>query len=373
MIDSDIARGLYANPSAPLPPDWPGGYWWHWLVFAVLILAFVLIMIMVFIYMERKIIGRFQIRYGPNQAGPRGILQPVADAIKVLLKEDIVPAKGDKWVHFLAPIVPFVAALMIFAVVPFQDGAALVDLNIGILYIVAISSLSVVGIFMAGWGSNNKFSLLSAMRTVAQMVSYEVPLLLSIAGVIIITGSLSMSQIVEAQSIPFILLQPLGFLIYFLCAASEINRAPFDLLEAESEIIAGFHTEYSGMKFALFYLGEYGHALAVATITTTLFLGGWAGPILPPFLWFLIKVVLVFGLLLWTRATLPRLRVDQLMGFAWKFLLPLALVNLFLTGAEAILWPEFPWGLIFLNFAIAGVLILGWTKLLQLGGDRVAL
>ncbi len=259
MIGLDVARGLYCNLSATLPPDWPGGYWWHWLVFVVIILAFVLVMIMVFIYIERKIVGRFQIRYGPNRAGPYGVLQPIADAIKVLLKEDIVPAKGDKWVHFMAPIVPFAAALMVFAVIPFQDGAVLVDLNIGVLYIIAISSLSVVGIFMAGWGSNNKYSLLGAMRTVAQMVSYEVPLVLSIVGVIVLTGSLSMNQIVQSQSIPFILLQPLGFLIYFICAAAEINRSPFDLLEAESEIIAGFHTEYSGIKFALFYLGEYGH------------------------------------------------------------------------------------------------------------------
>ena len=375
MIDLDIASGLYPNPAAPIPPDWPGGYWVHWIIFTVGILAFVLVMIMVFIYMERKIIARFQIRYGPNRAGPFGILQPVADAIKVLLKEDIVPAKGDPWVHWFAPIVPFVAALMVFAVVPIHDGAALVDLDIGILYIVAISSLSVVGVFMAGWGSNNKYSLISAMRTVAQMVSYGIPLVLSIVGVIMITGSLSMNEIVQSQKtqgIPFILLQPLGFFIYFLCATAEINRSPFDILEAESELIAGFHTEYSGMKFAMFYLGEYGHALCMSAIIATIFLGGWAGPVLPPFLWFLIKVVLVFCLLLWTRSTLPRLRVDQLMGFAWKCLFPLALINLFLTGAEVLLWPELPWGLIFLNFAIAGVLILGWSKFFKLGGGRVA-
>lgn len=356
---------------AALSPDWPGGYWVHWGVFVVGILVFVLIMVMVFIYIERRGSGRFQIRLGPNRVGPQGVLQPIADAIKVLTKEDIVPAKGDKWVHWMAPIVVFVPALMIFAVVPFSGGAALVDLNIGILYIIAISSLGVLGVFMAGWSSNNKYSLVAAMRSVAQMVSYEIPIVLSIVGVVLITGSLSMAAIVEEQSIPFLLLQPLGFLIYFLGAAAEIERSPFDLLEAESEIVAGYHTEYSGMKFALFYLGAYGHALAVSAIVTTLFLGGWQGPLLPPFLWFVIKVILVFVLLVWMRSTLPRLRVDQLMGFGWKFLLPLALINIFITGVEAILWPEFPWPLVFVNFAIAGILVLLWSRFSKLGGGRV--
>ncbi|MDH5696050.1 MAG: NADH-quinone oxidoreductase subunit H, partial [Dehalococcoidia bacterium] len=223
-------------------------------------------MVMGFIYLERRGIGRFQVRLGPNRAGPFGALQPVADVIKILIKEDIIPAKGDRWVHWLAPVVAFVPLLMIFAVVPFHDGALLVDLNIGILFVVAISSVSVVGIFMAGWGSNNKFSLLGAMRTVAQVVSYEIPVVLSIVGVVLITGSLSMSEIVEAQNIPFILLQPLGFLIYFIGACAEINRTPFDLMEAESEIVAGYHTEYSGIKFALFYLVEYTEALAISAI-----------------------------------------------------------------------------------------------------------
>ena len=263
---------------AALPPDWPGNYWAHLGIFIVVILVFVLLMAMVFIWFERRGIGRFQVRLGPNRVGPFGILQPVADVIKVLTKEDITPAKGDKWVHWLAPVIAFVPALMIFAVVPFQDGALLADLNIGILYVVAISSVSIVGIFMAGWASNNKFSLLGAMRDVAQAVSYEIPLGLAIVSVVLITGSLSMNSIVEVQSIPFILLQPLGFLIYFVAALAEINRTPFDLLEAESEIVAGYHTEYSGMKFALFYLVEYAEALAISAIITTLFLAGWKGP-----------------------------------------------------------------------------------------------
>jgi len=355
-----------------LPPDWPGGFWLHWGVFVVIILVFVLAMVMGFIYLERRGIGRFQVRLGPNRVGPFGVLQPVADAIKVLLKEDIIPAKSDKWVHWLAPVVAFVPVVMLFAVVPFQDGALLADLNIGILYVVAISSISVVGIFMAGWGSNNKFSLLGAMRTVAQEVSYEIPLVLSILGVVLIAGSLSLNDIVKTQSIPFILLQPLGFLIYFISACAEINRTPFDLLEADSEIVAGFHTEYSGMKFALFYLVEYAEALAISAIITTLFLGGWRGPVLPPFLWFLIKVLAVFFVIFWVRSTIPRIRVDQLMAFAWKCLLPLALINLFITGVEVLVLPEaLPWTIIFLNLAIMAVLIALWSKLFRLGGGRV--
>jgi len=243
-----------AGHLATLPPDWPGGFWWHWLLFTVIIIAFVLTLVMGFIWIERRGMARMQARLGPNRVGPFGILQPVADAIKVLLKEDIVPAKGDKIVHWLAPVVAFAPVLMIFAVVPFQDGALLADLNVGILYVVAISSISTVGLFMAGWGSSNKYSLLGAMRDIASVVSYEIPVILSLAGVVLIAGSLSLNQIVLAQDIPFILLQPLGFLLFFIGGCAEINRSPFDLLEADSEIVAGFHTEYSGMKFAMFYL-----------------------------------------------------------------------------------------------------------------------
>jgi len=368
----DPGHNLPGYYPGTLPPEWPGGYWIHWGVFVVIILAFVLLMAMGFIWLERKEVGRFQVRLGPNRVGPFGILQPVADAIKVLIKEGIIPAGGDKLVYWLAPVVAFVPALMVFAVVPFQDGALLADLNIGILYVVAISSVSVVGIFMAGWSSNNKYSLLGAMRTVSQVVSYEIPLGLSILGVVLLTGSLSLSSIVEAQSIPFILLQPLGFLIYLAAAAAEINRTPFDLLEAESEIVAGFHTDYSGMKFALFYLVEYCEALAVSVIVTTLFLAGWKGPLLPPFLWFLVKVFGVFAVIVWVRATIPRLRVDQVMAFAWKCLLPLALLNLLITGIQVLVWPEtLPWAVVFVNLAIMVVLVALWSKFFKLGGGRV--
>ena len=364
---------LVNHYAATLPPDWPGGFWWHWLVFTVIIIAFVLLLAMGFIWIERRGMGRMQARLGPNRVGPFGLFQPIADAIKVLLKEDIVPAKGDKIVHWLAPVVAFAPVLMVFAVIPFQDGALLADLNIGILYVVAISSVATVGVFMAGWGSSNKYSLLGAMRNVAAVVSYEIPLILAIAGVVVIAGSLSLNEIVRVQNIPFILLQPLGFLLFFIGGCAEINRSPFDLFEADSEIVAGFHTEYSGMKFAMFYLVEYAEALVISAIIATLFLGGWRGPLLPPWLWVVIKVIAVFFVMVWTRTTLPRVRIDQLMALAWKFLFPLALINLIITAIEVLAWPVvLPWGIILVNIAIMVLLVLIWSKFFKLGWGRVA-
>jgi len=359
-------------PMAAVPPDWPGGYWWHWLFFTVVLIVFVLIMVMGVIYVERRALGRMQSRLGPNRTGPFGLLQPVADAVKVLLKENIVPDKADKLVHWLAPVVAFAPVLMIFAVVPFQNGALLADLNIGILYVVAISSVATVGVFMAGWGSSNKYSLLGAMRNVAAVVSYEMPLVLAVVGVVLVAGSLSMNQIVLAQDIPFILFQPLGFLIFFAAGCAEINRSPFDLMEADQELVAGFHTEYSGMKFAMFYLVEYAEAIAISAIITTLFLGGWRGPLLPPWLWFIVKVFIVFFIMVWTRSTFPRVRIDQLMALAWKFLFPLALINLFITAIQVLVWPDaLPWALIIVNIAIMVILVVSWSKFFKLGWGRL--
>lgn len=347
-------------------------YWIHFAVFTVVIIAFILTMVMGFIYIERRFLGFIQVRLGPNRTGPFGLLQPVADAIKVLLKEDIIPAKGDKLIFWLAPLVAFVPVFMIFAVVPFQKGALLADLNVGILYVTAVSSIVAVGVFMAGWSSNNKYSLVGAMRDVAQLISYEIPLGLAILSVVLLTGSLSLTRIVEAQSIPFILLQPLGFLIFFIAALAEVNRCPFDLLEADSEIVAGFNIEYSGMKFAMFFLAEYCEVLVLSALVATLFLGGWRGPLLPPFLWFIIKIVAVFLFVIWIRATIPRLRIDQVMGFAWKGLLPLALINLLITALEVLVWKgTLPWLAIFLNIAVMAVLILFWSRFFRLGGGRV--
>lgn len=361
------------SPLAALPPDWPGNFWLHLVVFAAFILVFVLITVMAFMWFERRGLGRFQVRLGPNRVGPFGLLQPIADVLKILTKEDLIPAKGDRLVFWLAPVVAFAPIVMIFAVVPFQNGALLADLNIGILYIVAISSLATIGVFMAGWSSNNKYSLIAAMRDVAQLISYEIPLVLAIVGVVLIAGSLSLTEIVAAQSVPFILLQPLGFLIFFISSLAESNHTPFDLVEADSEIVAGYNIEYSGMKFGMLYLAEYAEVLAVSAIVTTLYLGGWRGPLLPPILLFLIKIFAVFFFIMWIRSTLPRLRIDQVMAFAWKFLLPLALINLLVTSLQVILgWPETsPWLMGFLNLAIMAALVILWSRLFKTGGGRV--
>jgi len=362
---------------------WPfDNYWAHFAVFGVITLVAVMGCIIVCVYIERRGFGVFQLRPGPNRAGFGGfrfwgIFQPFSDAIKMLLKEDIVPTAADKVVHFIAPVVCFLPVLLIFAVVPFHNGYGLLpDLNVGILYVVAISSLGVVGIFMAGWASNNKYSLIGGIRVIAAMVSYEMPLVLSIIGVVLISGSLSMNDIVDAHSVPFILLTPLGFLIFMISSMAEINRGPFDMLEADSEIVAGFHTEYSGMKFGMFYLAEWGHAVAMSAIAATLFLRGWEGPGAEYLgaLWFLIKTLCVFVVMVWIRITFPRLRIDQLMGLAWKFLFPLALINLLIIGAEVYgfgIGNDIPWWMLFVNFAIAGILILVFSRFYKLGEGRV--
>ncbi len=351
------------------------------LIGITLILMIVFPMVMVFIWVERRFVARFQLRPGPNRCGPLGLLQPVADAVKILVKELIMPAKGDKIVHWVAPVVMFFAALMVFAVFPIGKGSmgVFADLNIGILYVVAIGSFGVLAILMAGWASNNKYALIGAMRGVAQLISYEVPMVLSIVGVVLIVGSLQMSEIVGRQTVPFILLQPLGFLIYFIGAITELNRTPMDMVEADSELTAGYFTEYSGMKFAMFFLAEYINTLAVSILVTTLFLSGWKGPFLPVWFWFIVKVFAVFMFILWMRATLIRLRIDQVMAFSWKFLLPMALINIFVTALEVLAWEQwmsgwesFPWPFIFVNFAVAGALILIWSKVFfKTGGGRI--
>jgi NADH-quinone oxidoreductase subunit H len=355
-----------------LPPDWPGNYWAHWGIFTVIILAFILLMVLAFIWFERRAMAIMQARLGPNRAGPFGLFQSPADALKVMLKEDIVPSRADKVVHWLAPVIVFAPVMMVFAVVPFQGGALLADLNVGILYVVAISSVTTLGIFMAGWGSNSKYTLLGAMRQVAMVVSYEIPVVISLVGVILLTGSLSLQQVVLAQDVPFILVQPLGFLLFFTGALAEINRAPFDLTEADSELVAGYLTEYSGMKFGLFFLAEYGEALVVSALVTTFFLGGWRGPLLPDWLWFLVKVGAVFFVIVWIRTTVPRVRIDQLMALAWKFLFPLALINLLVTAVEIVVWPDVSlWLLVPINFGVMIVLVLLWSKFFKLGWGRV--
>lgn len=372
-----VTFNAFTNLNVPytnvITPDWPGAFWSHALIFILFLLIFVIIGVMAFIYIERRVLGPFQIRIGPNRTGPFGVFQPVADVIKILIKEDIVPHTADGLLHLLAPAVAFIPILLIFAVIPLWNGVALIDLNIGILYIVAISSVSVVGILMAGWASNNKYALVGAMRVIAQVVSYEIPLALSIIGVVLLTGGLSMSGIVGSQNIPFILLQPLGFLIYFMAALAEINRSPFDLVEAESEIVAGFNIEYSGIKFALFFLTEYTEALAISAIIATIYLGGWRGPG-PEWLgifWLILKMLIVFVLIIWIRSTLPRMRIDHVMSFAWKFLLPLSLINLLVTGIEVVTLSNISqWVIVVINFAVTAILILIWSRFYRLTGER---
>jgi NADH-quinone oxidoreductase subunit H len=281
---------------------------------------------------ERKVIGRIQDRFGPNRWGPWGILTPVADGIKMLTKEDIVPQGADYWVHLLAPICIMIPAVLVYAVLPFGEGMWGTDLNIGILYVVAIASLGTIAILMAGWSSNNKYSLLGAFRVVAQLISYEIPMVLSIVAVVLLTGSMSMVEIVRQQPVPHLITMPLVFFVYLLAAFAELYRAPFDMIEADSELVAGYFTEYSGMKFVMFFMAEYINLFAMSAVITTLFLGGWRGPILPGYVWFFAKCGAVIFFFWWVRSMIPRIRIDHLLNLAWKFLVPLALVNLMVVG-----------------------------------------
>jgi len=293
-------------------------------------------------WLERKVIGHIQVRLGPMRVGPHGLLQPIADAVKLMFKEDIVPEAADRAIYLLAPALALIPAFVSFAVIPFGDRVRLfgrtidlviTDVNIGLLYVFGVASLGIYGIVLGGWSSNNKYALLGGLRSAAQMISYELSLGLSVVGVLMLSQSLSLVQIVNAQSTAwFIVWQPIGFLIFLICAIAETNRAPFDLPEAETELVAGFHVEYSSMKFAMYFMAEYANMITVSAMATTLFLGGWRGPFLPPVLWFLIKLYLLIFLFIWLRATLPRFRYDQLMRFGWKILLPVALANIMITA-----------------------------------------
>jgi len=295
-------------------------------------------------WLERKLLGHFQHRIGPNMAGPYGLLQPIADAVKLIFKEDIVPDKAERIMYALAPIISFIPALLTFAVIPVgrtltifdqQIEMVISDLNIGILFVFAVTSLGVYGIVLAGWSAGSKYSLLGGIRSSAQMISYEIAYGLSIIGVILLANTLSMVELVEQQNGLFnwfIFRQPLGFVLFVVCAVAETNRSPFDLPEAESELVAGYLTEYSSMRYSLFFMAEYANMIAVSSVATTIFLGGWQGPFLPPVVWFGIKVFLFMCFYIWIRATLPRLRYDMLMNFGWKVLFPLALANVMVTA-----------------------------------------
>jgi NADH-quinone oxidoreductase subunit H len=308
-----------------------------------IVLLFLLLLAAYLVWLERKFLARLQVRYGPNRAGKFGLLQPIADTIKMLTKEDIVPAAADRFIFLMAPAVVATTALMMFAVVPFGSPITLfgrtiplviTDLNVGLLYVFALSSLGVYGVAMGGWASNSKYSLLGGIRGAAQMISYELSLGLSLIPIVMLADSFSIVDIVNRQErYPFILVQPVAFVIFMISAMAESKRIPFDLPEAENELGAGYHTEYSGIRFGLFFLGEYVHLQVLGALVAVLFLGGWRGPILPAPLWLFIKIIFVALMMIWVRGTLPRLRYDQLMALGWKVLIPSALLNIMVTGA----------------------------------------
>ncbi len=308
-----------------------------------LVLAVILLTVFgVMTLTERKVLGRFQFRPGPNRVGPGGSLQFMADGLKLLLKEEIIPSGADRFVFLLAPTISLVAALFAFAVIPWGPPIHLFGQtipmeiggpNVGVLFLFAITSLGVYGLILGGWSSQNKYSLLGGLRSSAQIISYELAMGLAVTGVLIAAGSADLNNIVSAQrNLWFVIPQIVGFVIYVICMVAETNRAPFDLPEAENELVAGYHTEYTGMKFAMFFMAEYINMVTVSSLATTLFLGGWHGPWLPPEIWFIIKVAAFMFFFIWLRATLPRLRYDRLMAFGWKVLLPVALLNTLATA-----------------------------------------
>ena len=351
-----------------------------WIAFTVAAVVLALIVInalvlstAVYTWFERRTLGRFQNRLGPNRWGPFGVLQPIADLIKLITKEDTTPDEADRWVMTFAPIALLVPTLIVASVIPFGPDSFLGHLNIGVLFVLGITSVNTIAIFMAGWGSANKYAMLGAMRGVAMLVSYEVPMALGVVGVLIMSGSLALFDIVEAQTVPFLLIQPLGFLIFVAAASAEMSRTPFDQIEAESELGSGYNTEYSGIKFALLFLAEFMAPIINAMIITTLFLGGTQGfdPV-PGQVWFALKTFLVVFALLWVRATWPRLRVDQIMGFAWKGLFALSLVNIFAVAIEVVVLQDETgtittgslWGMAVFNWAIAVIGIVLTAKVL---------
>ncbi len=327
-------------------------------------------------WIERRLIGRMQVRRGPNRAGPFGLLQPIADALKLMQKETLTPREADSVVFALAPILIFVPAILVFAVLPWENRMVLADLNVGVLYLLALGSTSTIVIFMAGYASNSKYGLLGAMRVIAMLISYEIPNVLALMAVVAFAGTMSLSGIAAFQDAHWswiIFFQPMAFIIFLIGSTAEMNRTPADIPEAESEIVAGYHIEYSGMKFGLFYAVELVHAVAASAVLSTLFLGAWwtfgLETIVPGWLLFIGKIYAFYFLLIWFRGTLPRFRIDQLMAFAWKFLLPLSIVNVLLVGVEVLLWREYDLsaGIVLPIFAAvnlalaAGLIVAGWS------------
>lgn len=345
---------------------------------AGVILTFLAGCVTLAIWAERKVIARIQDRVGPNRVGPFGLLQSIADVLKLFAKEDTIPGGADRVVFILAPLIALVPSLMIYAVLPWNWDAVVARLDVGILYVLALATFPTLAILIAGWASYNKYTLLGGMRAAAQLISYEVPEVLAVIPVVVLAGSLSLWDIAAAQRGVWYILAPvvgpLAFLVFFVAGLAEINRSPFDLVEAESEIIAGFHMEYSGMRWALFYLAEYANAFTVSAIASVLFFGGWHGPLLPGYLWLILKTALLFVVMIWIRGTLPRLRYDQLLGLAWKGLLPVALVSLALAVVVreigALSWH--PLVLLAINLVVTYLLFRWYTDLWRAGQFRAA-
>jgi len=328
--------------------------WIASLIKAVLVFAALMSLVPFLIWLERRAVAKFQQRIGPNRCGPFGLLQPMADAVKLIIKENIIPSGVDKVTYHLAPLISMIPALAAFAVVPFGDpiyifgrevALQVSDANIGVLYVLALSSLAVYGVTLAGWSSNNKYSLLGGLRASAQMISYEIPMGLAVVTLVLMAGSLSLNDMVDAQSsggVWFAFPQFVSMVIFLIASIAEMNRAPFDMAEAESELVAGFHTEYSGFRFAMFYMGEYVNIVTVSALATVMFLGGWQAPFgLPevPLLWFVIKIFAFILFFMWVRATFPRIRYDLLMGFGWKVLIPVGFLNFAVTAVVMALYP----------------------------------
>jgi len=305
---------------------------------ALMLFGFAAVCVLALTYMERKVLADVQIRLGPMVAGPHGILQPITDAVKLLFKEDIQPKKRDKVLYFFAPVVIFASTYLLLTVIPLDEGIVFANVGIGLLLFIAVSSITPLGVLIAGYASGNKYSLLSSVRSAAQMMSYEIPVVLVALSVIVLAGSMNLTDIVHKQeSLWFFVLLPVGFFVFFITTIAEMGRTPFDTIEAESELVAGYHIEYSGMRFAFFFLAEYLHLFIGCALITVLFLGGWSGPFLPGIIWFFIKTFLLIYVLIWIRGTLPRFRIDQVLNLGWKYLIPLALINLGWSGVAAFL------------------------------------
>ena len=354
------------------------------LIASLVILVWLVVSVIAFIWIERRLVALMQNRKGPNRVGPAGLLQPIADAIKLLLKEAITTRDADRILFWLAPIIVFIPTIVVFAVVPFGESMVLADLNVGVLFLIAVAGIMTPAVFIAGWSSNNKYALLAAMRTIAMLISYELLQVLALLAAVLFIGSMNLGAFVDWQDeyntwLVFIL--PLPLVAYIIAGAVEINRSPMDISEAESELAAGYHTEYGGIKFGFFYQAEYMAGFAIAAVVTTVFLGGWTlfglEEWIPGWLIFLGKLYAVFFLYIWSRGTLPRLRIDQLMTFAWKFMLPLMLLNVLIIGAEVVAWEEtgasrnvaLP-AIGAVNAVLAVILIVGWARVLGHGSGR---